>query len=1196
MYLKSLELLGFKTFADKTTLHFPDGITSIVGPNGSGKSNISDALRWVLGEQSLKDLRSASLQEVIFNGSDARKPLGLAQVTLTIDNSDNVLPVEFAEVSITRCVYRSGDSEFLINKTPCRLKDIHDLFLGTGLGRDTYSIVGQGQVDLVLSSKPEDRRLLFEEAAGTSRIKYKKKEALRKLDASSQNLSRVLDILNEVEAHLEPLRKQAEKAKRYVTVKSEYNALDLSYKNLQLKRLGETLLSVDGKILKQNEALLQLKENMQTLESAKSGLNEKLNAIDNAVHETRQRLQECAAKKNHFSEEAAVIRERRNGAEANQKYLHEENSRYDAKDKQCAQEIDESLNKKGLHENLKHEAEQNKILIENELEKLKAKIRREQTVLDERNKELIEILRKLALCHNEQVFYEKLLRDRENEEVSLSKEEKISAEKQKEIAEKREAISAHLHKLSQSERNLLQLAGGLEAVIEEARNGAARLEEKLHQTESRLFAKQSELSIYENFVRHYSHEEIAAEIRQIVPDLGQTLFTGIHVREGYERALEAALGARLETFLVRDAETAKKIILMLKEKNKGRARLAVLDLFQSAPGNGSSAAYPEKEGICGAALNFVAFEDERLSPFMMRLLEHVLVVDDIHCAFLLAAEEILNTFTFATLDGDILSPDGLYEGGSRHHESLLEINRLRQEAESHAVTLAGEKENLDGRLAFANGVLTALNGDLKNMQNELNKARGEKTRVLSEDVSLLEQEKAVQKELEMYGVQLSACREDKQFHENQYRALEEKKHVYENQKSFLESDIKAKEETMARLAEEEQAAAGHLAQKNLEIVKLQEQIMSLLDSIKSLEEQISGIHSEREMCHVKIQECVALFNELSETENKIEAQLAEISAAGQLIEEELVKSAEERKNVVTLISENDARIKGLWEESSAQNEALKQLEIEHTRCGVSLEEIERTLSDEYGMTKDTLTQEGLVPIENEEEAQARLLRLRNSLKNMGSVNTEAEKEYEELKERHVFLSTQKQDIEASVEKLKETLRELDTEARALFLKTFYEIEKHFRDIFTQLFGGGDAKLILLEGEDIFDVGVELRVQLPGKALQPISLLSGGEKSLVAVALLFAILAANPSPFCVLDEIDAALDESNVGRFAELVKAFSDRTQFIVITHNKGTMKAADVLYGVTMEQPGISKLISLKLGEVREEMLARNHNGIFKQA
>lgn len=1187
MYLKNLELLGFKTFADKTELRFPDGITSIVGPNGSGKSNISDALRWVLGEQSLKDLRSSNLQEVIFNGSQGRKPLGLAQVTLTIDNSDNVLPVEFSEVSIARCVYRSGESEFYINKTPCRLKDIHDLFLGTGLGRDTYSIVGQGQVDLVLSSKPEDRRLLFEEAAGISRIKYRKKEALRKCDAASQNLARVQDILTEVESHLEPLRRQAEKAKRYFEIKDQYKTLDLSLKSIQLKRLEETALALHEKINTQQESIQRLKDSIVNFENEKANLLLEQEHVEKDIQSQRDKLSECASRKNHISEELAVLRERTKSVESNRIYLHDEISRHEAKDALLTREQDELSRRKILYEDELKCIEENIAAAEKERETLKEKIQQENLSLDERKKELIEILRRLALCHNEKIFCEKLLNERETEDQSLFREEEQILLKQNNISEKRLQASYTLQTLSAQEMNLLRFSEALQAVSQEVRQNVSRLEDECRRTDSFLFAKQSELSVYENFIHHRSNESMAEEVRQVFSDFGRTLFSSIKVREGYERAIEAALGSRLESFIVRDTETAKKILLFLKEKESGRIQLAVLDRIK--PHRESALLPPsvlEKEGVCGPALNFISFEDESLSEFLVYLLDSVVVAENIHAAFsLLSGRDLPAQISITTLDGDGLSSNGLFEGGSRHKESWLEIERFRRETVKNIDELKLKKTQLDEKFHFASCVLESLNEDYANIQSALKGKRDEKIRCETESMTLIEKERGINRELEIVKAQLASCREDKKYQDNQYRALEEKIHVYENQKNFLESDVNAKEIKLAEIKAQDDEKMRHIMQKNMDRIKLQEQISSSVETLKSFAEQIKTLREDKENCRVRIQECANLSGELQDAGKNMESQFAAISEKNIHYEDELSKLLEKRGLAVSLIADKDTQIKKLWEESELQNEALKQLEIARARCGLAIDEIERLLNEEYGMVKDSLPVEGLIEIGNEEEAQAKLLKWRNSLRNIGSVNTEAEREFEEIKERHIFLSTQKQDIEASIEKLKETIRELDTEARALFLKTFYEIEKHFAEIFAQLFGGGDAKLILLEGEDIFDVGVDLKIQLPGKALQPISLLSGGEKSLVAVALLFAILAVNPSPFCVLDEIDAALDESNVGRFAELLRKFSKRTQFIVITHNKGTMKSADVLYGVTMEEPGVSRLISLKLGDVREEML-----------
>lgn len=1186
MYLKNLQLLGFKTFADKTDLHFPDGITCVVGPNGSGKSNISDALKWVLGEQSMKDLRSASLQEVIFNGSQGRKPLGMAQVVLTVDNSDNQLPTEFSEVSISRCVYRSGESEFAINKTPCRLKDIHDLFLGTGLGRDTYSIVGQGQVDLVLSSKPEERRLLFEEAAGVSRIKYRKKESLRKLDSASQNLSRVLDILTEVEGRLEPLHKQAEKAKRYVEVKDRFRELDLALKKVALSKLSEQQLLHDAKIQLQQNQILEVKEKLNALENDKEQLVENEKECERAFQSEQDRRGEASARRNSFNESLAVLQERKNSLGASRAHLENEIKRLEDALASARGEKEQAQIRKQELELQCSRFENSTLEQEKQLGAFSSQLDAERRALEERNKELIEILRQLALFKNEKVFCEKILREHDEEESALLEEKSRIEQKYGEIKTNLEILSGRLHAAAMEEQNLASYAAALDALLEEVLESHKKLQNEKHQADSLLLAKQSEISVYESFFKFHSGEELVDMVRSRVPEFGRKLFSSLRVREGYERALEAAVGEWLQRFIVQSTESAGSVLSVLKENKKGRAALAVLDRVPQTGVPPFPDDFARREGVCGHAQNFISFEDERLSPLLAAVLGTTLVVENTDAALSLIAQFPSSMeVCLVTLDGDVVSSRGFIEGGTFTKESFFEMEKFRKKAQDELRVLEKKCRGLEISVDFAEKVLTDVKQDVSRAASALRERKDEKNRLESEVVSLQEKEKSSLRERDMLNAQLNACGQEKEHYGTQYTTLKEKIHVFENQNSFLESHVREIENKIYALERQHEERRADLTQVRMERVKAQEQLLACDETLLSLDAQVEKSSEGLQMARLKVQELSLTEQGMIKEEEDYQQRMREAQVEIEKLETEISALQDKRRGIVSRISENDAGTKTLWESSARLNEALKELEIEQTRNIISVEDIGKTLQDEYELTQSALVEMECIAIEDEAQAQAQLSRWRNSLKYMGSVNLEAEKEYEELKERHTFLSSQKQDIESSVEKLKETIRELDTEARSIFLKTFYEIEKHFTGIFSELFGGGEAKLILLEGEDIFDVGVDLKVQLPGKALQPISLLSGGEKSLVAIALLFAILAVNPSPFCVLDEIDAALDESNVGRFADIVRKFSEKTQFIVITHNKGTMKAANVLYGVTMEEPGISKLISVKLGEVQDEML-----------
>ncbi len=1181
MYLKNLQLLGFKTFADKTELHFPDGITCIVGPNGSGKSNISDALRWVLGEQSLKDLRSASLQEVIFNGAQDRKPLGMAQVVLTVDNSDNALPTEFSEVSIARCVYRSGDSEFNINKTPCRLKDIHDLFLGTGLGRDTYSIVGQGQVDLVLSSKPEERRLLFEEAAGVSRIKYRKREALRKLDSASQNLSRILDILNEVESRLEPLQKQSEKARRYLEVKERFKELDLALKKIFINALNEQQLLHDAKISMQQNHILEARERMKAVEDEKAQLASQEQERGREIQKEQGIQADLSSRKNSESEALAVLQERKKSLASSRGYLEAEHQRLESAGMQSQRDIRDMQTKKEQLESQLQEHEARITARAQELENILMKLASENKSLDERNKELIEIFRQIALFHNEKLHCEKILKAHDQEEETLRGEKVPLAQRIEGAGKTLLHAEKELETLAFEEKNLQEYLSALETVLEEVEGNNRRFMDEMNHISSRLLAKQSELSVYENFFRFHSDEALVSSVHPVVPDFGKKLFSCISVREGYERAVEAAIGERLQSFIVQNAENAQKVLAAVKENKTGRAALAILDAINAPDGASFSPAVTEAAGVCGPAVNFVSIEDERFSALALALLGNVLVVENLKALFSLLPKA--PSVTLATLDGDVISPYGFIEGGDYNKESFFEMEKFSRQTENDIEALAGEEAVLVKKVHLSGSVLESLKQDCSRAASALQERKDFKNRLEVEIISLKEQERSLNREVEIVDAQMKACAEEKEHYSRQHSTLNEKIHVFENQRNFLETCVRELEIKTVALVAAQNECDDALTGTRMEEVKAREQLSLSLETLEALQAQGGKLDEDLQMTRLKMEELSRVEQEIHLAEEKVQQNIQALDVRLDETGQALSRIQKGRQDVINKISENDGRTKALWEELSRLNESLKEYEIEQTRSIISMEEMDKALQEEYDLTRGALLETECIPVED--EAQAQLSRWRNSLKYMGSVNLEAEKEYEELKERHASLAAQRQDIDASVEKLKEMIRDLDTEARSIFIKTFNEIEKHFTELFTELFGGGEARLILLEGEDIFDVGVDLKVQLPGKAMQPISLLSGGEKSLVAIALLFAILAVNPSPFCVLDEIDAALDESNVGRFADMVKKFSEKTQFIVITHNKGTMKSANVLYGVTMEEPGVSKLISLKLGEVREELL-----------
>lgn len=1185
MRLKSIEMNGFKSFAERTVLSFEDGTTGIVGPNGSGKSNISDAVRWVFGEQSVKTLRGNKMEDVIFSGTEARKPMGMAEVTLTLSNDDYRLPVAYSEVAITRRLYRSGESEYLLNGAVCRLKDIYELFLDTGLGRDGYSVIGQGKIDELLSSKPEDRRQVFEDAVGIMKYRYKKQESERKLAKATDNLLRLSDLLYELNQREEPLREQSEAAKKFLVLRDELRVLDLSVTTENMDRLRaqseklteqttasaselETLkteIEALDKEMEQvvldtrtgNESADQLRQQIKLLETLKhqtesqgSVLTAQMEGHQKQIEETEKDLVGLAETAEVLkAEETAAVEELEKAKSARDSAEQERNGARTAQARCEAQEVEaESALRRA-------QADREAMIQEST-----AQVARLQSLelllktLDERQSGLT---REQSDRDSERNASEERLRDAKAAFEGMSQN----------IAEADaalEACKAEMHAI-QDEQN---------AVAEKMRSNAIRLSETQakHQT---LSAMERTMEGYAYGVKMIVKAQKEGELRGILGPVSKL----IHVSEDLTLAIETALGNALQNIVTERESDAKAAIRYLKENKFGRVTFLPLDGLE--PREFTEKNLASYAGYLGIAADLVECE-ERLRPAMKCLLGRIVVVETLDDG-LKMANACRHRFQIVTREGEILHAGGALTGGSnRKVQSFLsrgeeirglekEIKRL--ETENH--TLNDEKKALETRYEAA---LSEEEGK----RNACNALREESARLsagLEHLATLAEYARQAGDQLKQAEQQLLNEKADLQRERVEIAAL---------QREQTTRQVKMEEELIALRQRCEDFHA-----------QLEEQRQTCLNAELALSEAIHAQERAEEALKTASYRVMNNTSEQREKERYIaelreqiaqkEAERTQLTADGEVHLKQMADMQAELDRVTASAEELEARLLAAQAGSKERRDRLILLQQEHGRLESRLSKAESELEhmtnrlwEEYEITyTDAVAQR--IELESVTGAQRRIGELRSSIRALGPVNVGAIEEYQQLSERLTFLNEQQADLEEAKAQLLKIIDEMTALMRRQFTERFALINQEFGRIFTELFGGGKASFRLSDENDVLESDIEIIVQPPGKKLQSIALLSGGEKALTAICILFAILKVRPAPFTVMDEIDAALDEANVYRFSDYLKHLSENTQFIVVTHRRGTMESAGTLYGVTMPEKGVSKILPLKLSEIAEE-------------
>ena len=1182
MYLKRLELQGFKSFADKTILELRPGITTVIGPNGSGKSNISDAIRWVLGEQSMKSLRGTKSLDIIFAGTQNRKSLGFAEASLVFDNSDGALPIEFTEVTVTRKIYRSGETGYYINKTPCRLKDVLELFMDTGIGKDGYSIIGQGKIDEILSNKSEDRRHIFEEAAGIVKYRSRKEEAEKKLEHTKLNLLRINDIISEIEGNLGPLQTQSEKAKKYLNLREEL-------KNIEV---GLFVYNIE----KYKENLQQIVQDIDVMQSQCNDEEGKLERVKILKEELKSSIDEITEQIENMS----------NLGFESQKEIEQLNSninvaktRITNNNENSVRFTDEIQEQKEKIQELKQELEQKEAKKDN-LKQNKEKFEKE---LNEKQEELAQITEKLSAKELEIEGYKQTVEQNTDKKYELQSE--INAQEinfqnyEKRQNQIKQEIQTTISELDNTRMNKEEISKGFyesenkknktQKSLEEVAKQKQEANQKIKSFESNINILLSDMRIKESRLKFLIETEKEKEgyIKSVksllkdcenIKDLGKgmhgVLANIIEVPDELETAIEMCLGASLQNIVTDTEEDAKKLVEHLRKNNLGRASFLPI---ASVKGKKLEKLKGNESGVIGIASDLVKF-NKKYEQIILNLLGRTVIVDNMNTAIKVAKQNGY-TFRIVTKDGDLINPSGAITGGSvakktvnilgrgkeiekleKEIKNIKEkIQKLEEEKEEYEQSIEGilelsanlekELQEIDITYATEKQKMISIDENIQKLQNRLNKLKEEQKNLETLKQESIEQKEKIQKETQ----KITNQNEELSKLISEFAELNKDDQKYIDDLNFDITNLKI--------------SVSSFDESESSIQEIQERINQELNnakaSIENKNNQIEQIKVDNENLEKSIQETL---NKIEEIKQKVNNSSSEIE-----------KMKQERAQKSEKLSKQEDEITSKFKIIEDLKSQLVKLDVKKTKVEEDINTIINKMWEEYELTPNNV--EGYAKPENVALTQKRVNNIRTEIRDLGSVNVDSIEEYKNLKDRYDFMSEQRLDLENTMSKLRKVITDMTQIMKEQFREKFKIINKNFGEVFAELFGGGKASLNLEDEENILECGIEITVQPPGKKLQNMMLLSGGEKAFTAIALLFAILKINPAPFCVLDEIEAALDDVNVFRYADYLKKFTEHTQFLVITHRKGTMEAADTVYGVTMEESGISKLLSMKLNK-----------------
>ena len=1181
MYLKSIEIHGFKSFANKIKFEFHNGITGIVGPNGSGKSNVADAVRWVLGEQKIKQLRSSKMEDVIFAGTESRKPMGYSYVAITFDNSDHKLNIDYNEVTVSRRLFRSGESEYMINGSQVRLKDVNELFYDTGIGKEGYSIIGQGQIDKILSGKPEERRELFDEAAGIVKYKRRKNDAMKKLNDQNQNLVRVTDILGELERQVIPLEKQCIKAKKYLALKEDLKVNDVNMFLIEIDEIRIRLSQIDEKIEIASSDMQIANDEFEKIKADYTKLEGIIEEINHSIETKTATLNETILNIEKFEGQINVIKEQINSAKNNASYINQRIGSITEEIEQQNKELDVSNiekeeNEKQLNDIIASQAKLNEDIAENndgiaELEKeieedkaeiiellnaksvIKTKIQRCDTLLEQINIRKSQLNQKLIDFQSRKDGQENAIKELETQLEDVMKE----------IVQVQASLQGYKDDLANLRVKNSQLTKQLTAN-----------QEKYHKLKSNLEALRNITERYEGYGNSIKK---VMELKENKKGIIGVIADIIKVDKKYEVAIETALGGNIQNIVTDTETTAKETIEYLKKNKFGRATFLPLSSMSNKTNFNAPDALEEK-GVIGLASDLIDIKKE-YEGVAKYLLGRVMVVDTIDHAITIE-RKYRYSVRIVTLDGEYLNVGGSISGGAfKNNSNLLGRRREIEEIEKTLISLKKEKEELDRKLVDNRSEISVISEEEAKISKGLQEQMIIKNTIEVNLKQANDRKDSIMLEYQSYTRENDSMQAEISDINKSNSELNNELSGTEDRNTFLEKEVSAKTKQLNEMKEKVAAKLSSMEEINIDIANYKQKHEFIIEKIEKAEKVIQ-----------------TLSDELNNIKNNSEENNQEISARLEAIENLTMETEKSRELIKQLNKEIDEarqekesqsrEHKEFFEKREQLSEKISTLDKEVYRLSSQKEALEEKsenkeayMWNEYEITYRKAAEMKNPEIGNKSEIKDNITNIRREMKALGEVNVNSIEQFKEINERYLFMKEQHADLIEAKENLLKIIDELEVGMRKQFKEKFEEIKIQFDKVFKELFGGGKGTIELTDADDILDAGINIISQPPGKKLQNMMQLSGGEKALTAISLLFAIQNLKPSPFCLLDEIEAALDGSNVIRFAEYLHKLTENTQFIVITHRRGTMNCADRLYGITMQEKGISALVSVDLLE-----------------
>lgn len=1185
VYLKRIEIAGFKSFADKTVIDFENSVTAVVGPNGSGKSNITEAIRWVLGEQSAKSLRGGKMPDIIFAGSDTRKQLNVAEVTVTLDNSDHYLPLDYNEISVTRRYRRTGESEFYINKQSCRLKDIQELFLDSGLGKESFSIISQGKVEAIFSSKPEDRRGIFEEAAGVLKYKQRKKKAEQKLFETEDNLSRVQDIIHELAEQLVPLSIQSETAKKFLRLKEDLTQTDIALMIAEIKVAKRDWEKKQARLVQFNQEVSSLTTQIQAQEKDLAEKRKQNLQADRQIEKEQQTLLALSESLKQAEGQKDVLLERT-------KHTQKSSAEYRASLAEAQKKVKHF---EKMQENLTKEVNEK----EAEIQQAQAQLMKTQQELEKYQKstkellvelrdQYVDLMQEQANVGNELKYLERqYLQETSKSKQALAKQSEVEASvldltaKRQELSQKQEHLQTGLA-ANKNELEKIQLAG------KKYQDQLAQEQPKMYQLMNQvqqLRARQKSLQeIQENYFGFYQGVRLVLQHKQQLSGIIGAVAELIDVPSSFTLAIETALGGAAQHVIVENERDARQAITYLKQQKGGRATFLPLTTInpRQLPARILSQA-EAVDGFLGIASEQVTFPD-KIQTVVHNLLGTILLAKDLESANAIA-QTIRYQYRVVSLEGDVMNAGGSMTGGANKRGNQGSLFSQNQELKQ----LTAAFEEADQELQLQEKKVQELQQEVMILaeKQETLRTQGERLRLEEQEVTnhlqnVMNDLARLEKEQQLSNFETRELQQFIETYQKQQSELTARQSEIELQRQQIDEEIRSLSQESDQMEAKRAQVQAEKAQEQADLAVLKEQFNHLQIQLRGARVQKNEALERQESLEKQLANLTADFTDHEMTEESLEKKIGDLSAKREALQIKLTTTKTQRESIQKEIHQLENMLAEQNRQQKIQLTEQSKLEVQKDRAEVLLDTHLGYLQTEYQISFE----KAIADYEETEDVVASRIEvasLKEQIEDLGPVNLSAIEQFEQVNERHTFLASQRDDLLSAKNQLFETMEEMDDEVRTRFKEVFEAIRQEFKVVFPNMFGGGRAELVLTDPTDLLRTGIEIEVQPPGKKLQSLSLLSGGERALTAIALLFSIIRVCPVPFCILDEVEAALDEANVKRFGRYLSDFQDGTQFIVVTHRKGTMVAADVLYGVTMQESGVSKIVSVRMEDINEE-------------